>query len=1358
MQNDKAKREVIQYSMLEHIKAKSMWAGSKIFQKEEIYILQKNKFVLSQVSYPPVLYKIIDEIITNAIDHHVTYPKEVTEIRININKDNMVSVYNNGPGISIIKKKNKDNVEIYLPQMIYCEFFSGSNLSHDPNRIVGGTNGLGAKLTTVFSKLMIIETQNKNKYYRQLIHDGLNKIEEPQISDCRIANDFTRISFIPDYAEFETGEGTSSNDKPERANSNDKITSKSDNTSSLFYKIIYLICENRAWQTAAYCNAKVYFNDKLIDTNFINYCAMFNDDIINFQMHSSKSKYIFDVCVGLSDGSFKQLSLINGVFLPNGGPHIKYLQNLISENLKVRLNKFLKKAKVAFKNSMINNNLHLFVKGSVPNIDFVGQTKESYTTSNDKFDGYEILPSDMNRIWELLEPVLMSSLFQKQLGDVKNRTNRGKLDIPKYKGANNCGDPKLRERCCLIITEGDSATGTVNIGLMGNIPNFNYDNYGTYGVEGVIVNALKESIIPKAKLGKLESEQLDNSDNSKRGDHLERGECKLKEFAEQLDNSKRKDHLDDSDNLESLRLEKLQLIPNNKLLDNVRLTNLMKILNLDFNKKYELNEKGNKEFKTLRYGSIAGLTDADLDGFNIFGLICTFFMSYWPELIKRGYVKKIKTPIVRAYPKSKKLYVEEFYSDKELKLWIAKQGENVRSRYTFNYYKGLGSHVDSMGEVKSMFENIERKMITYTFDSMAIKSMYISYGPDTEPRKNYLSRDIDIEEIIGSEIPMSHQFLRDTKLYQRDNLTRKLLNNIDGFVISRRKVFYTARDIARNKIKVAGLSSAVVTKANYHHGEDSLSKTIIRMAQGFPGARNLPLLIPLGHFGSRYTGYKDSAAPRYIFTKYNSHMADKLFRPEDDYILDYEIDEGKRYEPKFYVPILPYVLLETNEIPATGWTINIHARKLASVIENTKKMITGEITKCGKLPYWQKDFTGQRRKYKNRVYFVGVYEYDEEANTINITDLPPGLHSQIYLKGDEKKQTKEKKKISNTEKRISKKASAKASAKASSSKAGAGKTSAGKTSAKSTRSKGIIYKDFIEDYDDRTTKDKIDILLYLSDGAYEEIKKYGNEVFDCFEEYLDLKVPMYDRINLLDKNNNVIEYASYEDVFDNWFNYRKNLYIIRIERETILTDLKIKMLMNQQRFSEHHDTYKITKDNKLANVINKLIHEKYEMFNKKLLNNPRYTPTHELKNKIIKRGSNELLGKAQKNKRDDKEDGDKKKKNEKKDKRDELLGKARKNGDDDFENDDNDEDEDDNGKISYDYLLDMNYKDITEEAYNKREDEIKILKNKLENLINDATGSKTWLYEIDELEKAIKKGFESDWLYGENKFKFRKNK
>ncbi len=1288
------KREIIQMTMKEHIKNKSMWAGSKTFQKEEIFIKQDNKFVMSQVSYPPVLYKIIDEIITNAIDHYVVFPKEVTEIKIAVNKTGMISVYNNGPGISVIKKKNRDGVEMYQPQMIYCEYFAGSNLNHDPNRIVGGTNGLGAKLTTVFSKLMVIETLSNGTHYKQSVHDGLDKIDDPIITYNVKEKDYTNISFIPNYSEFEN-------------KSNENID---------WYKIIYLICENRAWQAAAYVNANVYFNNKLIKLpkcKFTNYCLMFIDDVISFQMTSPKSKHVFDICLGLSNGSFGQISLINGVYLPNGGPHIKYIQNLINDNLKSRLTKILKKVKVVFKNSMINNNLFLFVKGSIPNIDFVGQTKETYNTSSEKFDGYEIQNSDMDKIWQLLEPIIMQSLLQKQLGDLKIRTNRSRLDIPKYKGANNCGNPKLSSKCCLIITEGDSATGTVNIGLMGNIPNFNYDYYGTYGVEGVIVNALKESLISKVS---------DNSDSSEESNETKKTKKKkpIKKSADMDDDTNTNNSNNTINNnsnnynnsinatnttnttnitndttndtiISNQSYESLQLVPNNKLLDNVRLSNLIKILGLDFRKKYELNEKGNKEFKTLRYGSIAGLTDADLDGFNIFGLICTFFMSYWPSLVKRGFIKKIKTPIVRAYPYNKKKYVEEFYSEKELKLWISQQGENVKSQYSFNYYKGLGSHVEAMGEVKSMFENIEKKLITYSFDELALQSMYVSYGSDTSPRKKYLSHDVDIEEIIGNEIPISQQFLRDTKLYQRDNLTRKLPNFIDGFVISRRKVFYTARKVAKSKIKVAGLSSSVVTEANYHHGEDSLSKTIIRMAQGFPGARNLPLLIPLGNFGSRYTGYKDFAAPRYIHTKYNTHMADKLFRPEDDYILEYELDEGKRYEPKFYVPILPYVLLETNEIPATGWSVNIHARKLSDVISNTKKMIKGEIKECAKLPYWQKDFNGERRKYKNRVYFVGVYEYDEDNNTVNITDLPPGLHSQIYLKGDEKKNNREKKKITNSEKRVNKKSTE--------SKKG------------SKGPSGIIYKEFIDNYDDRTTSNKIDILLYLKDGAFEEIKKYGNDTFDCFEEYLELKVPMYDRINLLNEHNSVVEYKNYEDVFNNWFEYRKNLYKIRIERELILTDLRIKMLMNQQRFSMSHDTYKITKDNTLQDVVKKLSKEKYDIFNKTLLNQPKYTSISDLIRLITV------------------EDAD------------------------------------------YDYLLDMNYKDITEEAYKKREEQIKKLKEYLLWLNEDNNekdektdknekiiGAKIWLSEIEELESAIKKGYESDWLYGENNFKFRKNK
>ena len=52
----------------------------------------------------------------------------------------------------------------------------------------------------------------------------------------------------------------------------------------------------------------------------------------------------------------------------------------------------------------------------------------------------------------------------------------------------------------------------------------------------------------------------------------------------------------------------------------------------------------------------------------------------------------------------------------------------------------------------------------------------------------------------------------------------------------------------------------------YHHGEASLISTIINMAQDFVGSNNLPLLLPLGQFGTRAQGGRDFASARYIYT------------------------------------------------------------------------------------------------------------------------------------------------------------------------------------------------------------------------------------------------------------------------------------------------------------------------------------------------------------------------------------------------------------------------------------------------------------------------------------------------------------
>lgn len=1248
-------RKVKQISMREHIKKRSMWAGSKTLQRCDAYVLNNdvdsytNKsyktFELTELKFPPALYKTIDEIVVNAIDHQVSNPKLVDEIKIELKEDGAISVYNTGPGIYIEETKTHDGRTMYTPQLIFSEYLSGSNLDDDEEtkRIVGGQNGLGAKITAVFSKYFTVETcdMETKQHYTQTYRDGLQVIEPPIIRKAKSKEKpYTKITFLLNFAEFKT------------------------NIKS-FYSTLYKLIETRAWQASAYTGIKVSFNGKKIPVKtFKDYCLMFTPDVYYVTMTNKTKEFPWEVCIGLTDGKSQQLSMVNGVFLNSGGSHIRHIQNHIVKNLKPNVERELKRAKVRFNKNILLNNLFIFMKGSIYNPQFLSQTKDAISNSIDRFKDYKISDSQWNAIWLFVRDAVMSSFLKKQLGNTRLRANRGKVDVPKYQEANYCRNSKKCHECGLIITEGDSASGTAKKGLLSkkSDPKFNFDYFGYFGIQGVPVNGLKDSTM----LAKKKSSRI-----PKKGSTPIR---KITKKSDKTSTSKSKKGEKTSTSPVVQRLEEKedpfeligQRVPSNKITENERIVSLMKVLGLDYHKTYDFTPKGEKEWTTLRYGYIAGLTDQDLDGFNIFGLLVTFFMTYWPNLVKRGFIRRIFTPLIRAFPKNKgKNKVKEFYTEKEAEQWVNEIGEaKVKSSYTFNYYKGLGSHDESIGEVSQMFKNIDKKICTYELDKDSVMNMFIYYGPDTSLRKIALRTDVTDEPVIGQRLPLSQQFTNDSKLYQRDNIIRKLINGIDGFVDCRRKVFFTVRKLGKTKRKVQGVAGSVVALANYHHGEASLEQSIVRMALAYPDGRNLPLLQPSGNFGTRSKGYKDSAASRYIKTVCNWRLADKLFRKEDEFILDYTLVDGERFEPDKYAPVIPYALCESDELPATGWTICTHARKISDLFKNARKMIKGQIKKCGKLSLNTDNFNGRFEKVKDKLYFVGDYVYDEDENKVVISGLPPNKWSYFYLEG-----------------------------------AGADKISKRTTNAK--KENGIKYKEWVDDYQDETTTEEVKIVLYLKDGAADIIKKnYGDSHFDAFEDYFELKAVIHDRINLVNGRNEVVEYKNYEDVFNDWFEYRKELYGIRVAREKILVDLEIQMLKEIQRFSRSHDDYKITSKTSDEKANSILTEHKYKIFNKTMLNNPKYTEVKELRPMITE----------------------------------EKYG------------------------ANYDYLLSLSYRDLTKNAYQKRAEKIKALEKRQRYLEDDETslfpGANIWLHELDECEEAIKQGKASGWLYGENGYTF----
>jgi DNA topoisomerase-2 len=214
------------------------------------------------------------------------------------------------------------------------------------------------------------------------------------------------------------------------------------------------------------------------------------------------------------------------------------------------------------------------------------------------------------------------------------------------------------------------------------------------------------------------------------------------------------------------------------------------------------------------------------------------------------------------------------------------------------------------------------------------------------------------------------------------------------------------------EIKVAQLGGKVAENSAYHHGEQSLTNTIIGLAQTFVGSNNINFLVPAGQFGTRLHGGSDAASARYIFTRLST-LALSLFNKNDEPLLTYLNEDGMRIEPEWYCPVIPTVLVNGAHGVGTGYSTDIPSYNPLTLCNNIKYYIrqerdrqntTGEpITypdelKLEELIPWYRNFTGEIKILDNdrtRGVINGVCA-KLDSTTIEITDLPVGTWTQQY--------------------------------------------------------------------------------------------------------------------------------------------------------------------------------------------------------------------------------------------------------------------------------------------------------------------------------------------------------------------------
>ena len=427
-----------------------------------------------------------------------------------------------------------------------------------------------------------------------------------------------------------------------------------------------------------------------------------------------------------------------------------------------------------------------------------------------------------------------------------------------------------------------------------------------------------------------------------------------------------------------------------KIAENKEITDLKKILGLETGKTYgTIAEVG----QHLRYGKIMFMTDQDLDGSHIKGLCINLFHSEWASLVKiPGFLSFMNTPILRAKKGAQTLL---FYNDGEYETW--KQGvNNVLTGWNIKYFKGLGTSTSA--EFKEYFAH--KKIVDFVYTGPTsddtIDKIFNKERPDD--RKTWLEQydkdayldtnrqNVQYEEFINQE--MIH--------FSTYDCARSIPNMVDGLKTSLRKILFSAfKRKLTSEIKVAQFSGYVSEHSAYHHGEASLNGAIVNMAQNFVGSNNVNLLEPNGQFGTRLQGGDDSASERYIFTQLNT-LTRYLFPEADDAILSYLDDDGTLVEPEFYVPIIPFALMNGISGIGTGFSCDIAPYNPKTVIQYLKNKLANKTNDTiDFVPYYE-GFKGSVSRLTDQKYLIkGLYEKIGE-DKIRITELPVGKWTMPY--------------------------------------------------------------------------------------------------------------------------------------------------------------------------------------------------------------------------------------------------------------------------------------------------------------------------------------------------------------------------
>ncbi|MGP1622060.1 MAG: DNA topoisomerase IV subunit B [Candidatus Cryptobacteroides sp.] len=144
------------------------------------------------------------------------------------------------------------------------------------------------------------------------------------------------------------------------------------------------------------------------------------------------------------------------------------------------------------------------------------------------------------------------------------------------------------------------------------------------------------------------------------------------------------------------------------------------------------------DLDNLRYNNIIVATDADDDGMHIRMLILTFFMKYYPDLIRRGHVHILQTPLFRVRNKKETKYCYSI-EEKEAAVKALKTGVEITR------FKGLGE-ISSNEFVDFIGDNMRLDLVKLSDEESISEILEFYMGDNTIERQNFIRKNLRSEE------------------------------------------------------------------------------------------------------------------------------------------------------------------------------------------------------------------------------------------------------------------------------------------------------------------------------------------------------------------------------------------------------------------------------------------------------------------------------------------------------------------------------------------------------------------------------------------------------------------------------------